>query len=175
MTRTAGTLLTAAVALAGCSSPTTSGGLNTTHTFTATLLPASVVPRVTGGEETGRGAVTITLRVTANNSGVVTSATADFRATVNDFPFDSLFQAAHVHRGNAACQSPCPVVIDTTAITAPGVLFATRAGVIEKNGVALNPPGLATEMLNTPGDFYFDIHTAANQNGAARGQHIKTP
>ncbi|HEY7923498.1 MAG: CHRD domain-containing protein [Burkholderiales bacterium] len=155
---------------------TPSGTTATTTTatnVTAQLLPSKVIPPVTGGESGGSGTVTITLHVTKDASGKTTTATADFHATVNGFPVDSLFTAAHVHRGDAACSAPCPVVIDTTAITAPGVLFATRSGSIDKLGVTVNPATLADELLSNPSAFYFDVHTASNQNGVARGQLAK--
>jgi len=35
------------------------------------------------------------------------------------------------------------------------------------------PPTLATQILNSPDDYYFNVHTTLNTGGAARGQLVK--
>jgi hypothetical protein len=34
----------------------------------------------------------------------------------------------------------------------------------------LSPLSLADELINNPGRFFFDVHTASNANGVARGR-----
>jgi hypothetical protein len=35
------------------------------------------------------------------------------------------------------------------------------------------PPSLAQQILNTPSDFYFNVHSSLNPSGIARGQLVK--
>ncbi|OYW44399.1 MAG: hypothetical protein B7Z08_05945 [Sphingomonadales bacterium 32-68-7] len=65
--------------------------------------------------------------------------------------------AAHIHRGAAGAEGP-PVV----TLTAP---TEGSAG-----GCATVAADLAQALLASPGDYYVNVHTRAQPNGAIRGQ-----
>lgn len=66
--------------------------------------------------------------------------------------------AAHIHRGATGTNGPVVVPLDVA-----GFNKGTRA-------CASATPALATEIAADPAGFYFNVHTPAYSNGAARGQ-----
>jgi hypothetical protein len=138
--------------------------------FTSTLLPANEVPPVTGAQAGGSGTVTITLNLTRDGSGNVTSATGDFSVTVTGFPAGMALTAAHIHPG-AAGTTGSPVV--DLGLSAGEVTFATGSGSFTKNGITVST-AQAEALLANAGAFYFNIHTSANPGGVARGQLTRT-
>jgi hypothetical protein len=138
--------------------------------FTATLLPANEVPPVTGAQAGGSGTVTITMNLTRDGAGNITAATADFTVTVTGFPAGMALTDAHIHPGAAGVVAG-PVV--NLGLSAGEVTFATGSGSFTKNGITV-PVAQANPMLTNAGGFYFNIHTAANPGGVARGQLART-
>ncbi len=160
-----------AIAVAGisaCDDGPTNPSNTETRTLTATLLPANEVPPVTGPEAGGSGTVTIALTLTRNNSNVITAASANFTVTVTGFPAGMALTAAHIHPG-AAGQTGSPVI--DLGLAAGEVTFATGAGTFTKNNVTV-PVNQANSVLASPANFYFNIHTALNTGGVARGQLV---
>jgi hypothetical protein len=156
----------ALVGLSACDDNPTNPSNTDTDVFTATLLPASEVPPVTGAEASGSGTLTMTLTVTRDNSNNITAATANFNVSVTGFPAGMALTAAHIHPG-ASGQTGSPVV--DLALTAGEVAYATGSGSFTKNNITVSATQAAAILAN-PGNFYFNIHTAANPGGVARGQ-----
>jgi hypothetical protein len=146
------------------------GPSNLPAIFTATLLPANEVPAVTGAESGGTGTVTITMNLTRDGAGNVTAATADFSVSVTGFPAGMALTAAHIHPGGAGAVGS-PVV--NLGLAAGEVTFATGSGSFTKNGITVAVTQ-ADGLLANPSAFYFNIHTAANTGGVARGQLTRT-
>ena len=160
--------LAAAAACSNNDSPNTPSG-NGTQTFTAALSPSAEVPAVTGPESTGSGTVTITLNVTKDTSGTVTSATATFDVNLTGFPAATPINMAHIHQ--AAAGQNGNVVVSTTL--APGeVTLNGGSGTFHRGGVAVTPD-LAVQLLNNPAAFYFNVHSTLNPGGVARGQLVR--
>src|SRR5690606_7158252 len=88
------------------------------------------------------------------------------------FPGEVTLQGFHIHRGEEGVNGP--VVIDSG--------ISTGNTVIDEDGVGnlhyvLNiGPGNTTALtalrdaVETPGDFYLNLHSSANPSGALRGQ-----
>lgn len=165
----------AALLASGCdrsSAPTTPSGPQNRFVFTATLLPSNERPNpVTNAEASGSGSVTITMNTTRDANGVITAATMDFSATFNGFPPGTALTAAHIHSGDA---NTAGTVVVNLALSPGEVAFPNGSGSLAKNGVAVNPVDLANQILNNPAGFYFNVHTALNPGGVARGQLVRT-
>jgi len=173
MTRLASVLLFASLCLtfAACDkkeTPTTPTAVP--PKFTATLLPSNEVPAVSNAERDGSGTVTITLNLTKDSGGTITAATADFAVTATGFPNGTALTAAHIHPGVAG-QNGSPAV--NLALTAGEVTFATGSGTFTKSNVTMTVDQ-ANSILANPAGFYFNIHTASNTGGVARGQLVRT-
>ena len=167
MTRLSALAIVLGLFAAGCNTTTAPTTTAAKPTFTAQLLPSNEVPPITNAESTGSGNVTVTLNVTRDATGNITAATVDFLATFSGFPAGTVATVAHIHQGAATCA--CPVVI-STAIAAGEVTFPNGSGSLVKSGVTVSPVDLANALLNNPSGFYFNIHTANNPGGVARGQ-----
>jgi hypothetical protein len=136
------------------------------NTFTAVLLPANEVPAIVGAEAAGSGTATITLNMTKDAAGYVTGATFDFAVTVTGFPNGTSLTNAHIHGGAAGTNGG---ILVSLGLSAGEVTFPTGAGTFSRNGITVTVDQ-ANAILANPGNFYFNIHTAANVGGVARGQ-----
>ena len=134
--------------------------------FTVTLLPANEVPAIVGAEAAGSGTATITLNLTKDSSGYVTAATADFSVTAAGFPNGTTLTGAHIHGGNAGSNGG---ILVSLALAAGEVTFANGGGSFAKTGISVTVDQ-ANAIVANPSSFYFNIHTAANVGGVARGQ-----
>jgi hypothetical protein len=174
MKRFSGSMLAVAILLfsAGCDdddSPTDPSG-STDPMFTAQLLPANEVPPVSNAEASGSGTVTVTLHVTRDASQTITSATADFQVSLTGFPAGTGVTAAHIHNARAGETSG---FINNLGLTAGEWVLTSGAGNFTKTGIA-TPANHAQNMLNDPAGFYFNVHSALNPGGFARGQLVRT-
>jgi len=158
----------AAVAACNTSTPTSPSG-DDTQTFTATLRPSDEVPPITGAESTGNGTATITLNLTRDQSGTVTGAMATFAVTLRNFPAGTPVNMAHIHQAIAGTSGN--VVVNTT-LTPGEVLLHDGSGSFNKSGIVVTPD-IATQLLNNPAAFYFNVHSTANPAGVARGQLVR--
>jgi hypothetical protein len=135
-------------------------------TFTATLSPANEVPAITNAESKGSGEVTIVLHLTRDASKAISAATADFKGSLKGFPAETAITAAHIHRGAAGANGP-PVV--NPMFKAGEITLSGGAGTFSKMGVTVTP-AVAQEIIGSPANFYFNVHSTANSGGVARGQ-----
>jgi hypothetical protein len=165
----------AAVGLAsacGDSNPTgpdTGGGQNTTTTttFNMNLSPANERPAVTNAEASASGTATIVLRVTRDPNNTIVGATADFSVNMQGFPAGSTITMAHIHPGNATTTG---TIIVNTGLTSGEVTLTNGAGSFTKNNVTISDLSVAQNILNGPGNFYFNVHSAMNAPGVLRAQ-----
>ena len=160
---------------AGCGSSSSSTTTPTTTadpnkpTFSASLSPANEVPPITNAESTVNGIANITLNVTKDSAGNITSATATFFVTLGGFPATSVVNIAHIHEGAATCA--CPVVVNTTI--SPGqVTVSNGLASFTKDGIAVDA-AVAQRIIANPSGFYFNVHTALNTGGVARGTMVR--
>ena len=165
-------VLSAAVAFAvSCGSSSTSAPSSPTPapkpTLVATLSPANENPPIQGAEASGSGTVAAVWDTTTDAAGNITSAKVNFSVSLTGFPSTTSLTAAHIHQGAATCN--CPVVVSTQLTTADQVKSdSVGALVFAKNGISVDP-ALAQQILSAPGGFYFNVHSAANTGGVARG------
>lgn len=158
---------------AACSNSSTSPSPNNavTNVFTAALSPANEVPPVTNGEATVTGSATITLLSTKDSAGNVTGSTATFAVTLQGFPAGSVVNIAHIHEGGSTCV--CPVVVNTTLVAGEVSVSGTGTATISKANIGV-PAEVAQRLINNAGGFYFNVHSALNPGGVARGTLVKT-
>jgi hypothetical protein len=138
----------------------------TTATFTPQLAANGEVPSINNSESSVTGSTTITFHVTKDASGNVTSATVDFQVNAAGFPAGSQLTMAHIHSGSAGQSGG--ILVDT-GLASGTVTLTNGSGSFTKTSV--NVPGnVAQSILANPGAYYFNIHSAMNPNGVARGQ-----
>src|SRR5688572_27665648 len=151
----------------GSSSPTDpSQGTRTTSTFTVPLSPANEVPAITNADQTGAGTATIELTITKDDSGNITSATANLQITVTGFPAGTVVTDAHIHSAGAGVNGGISV---NAGLTSGELALVNGGGSVTKSGVNV-PSDRAAAILNNPAGHYFNVHTALNPDGAIRGQ-----
>ena len=157
------------VAAAGCDKASPTPNDPTQFTFTAQLLPANEVPLVTNSEASGSGNVTITLTVTRDSASAITGGTANFVTNLTGFPATTSFTMAHIHEAIAGVAGP---IVVNTGLASGEVALTNGAGSFTKNNINVTA-AIANGMVNTPANFYFNVHTVANGPGVARGQLVK--
>jgi CHRD domain len=151
---------------AGCSKSSTSPSTATKPTFTADLRPANEVPAITNAESSGSGTVTVTFDTTKDAGGNILTSSATFVVNLTGFPAGTAVTAAHIHPG-AAGVNGSPVV--NLSITAGEFVLATGAGSITKTVSGVDA-ALTQQIINNPAGYYFNVHSALNGGGFARGQ-----
>lgn len=163
--------LTSAVVIAACcavaaceDSPTSTEPSEVT--FTAQLSPANEVPPVTNADASGSGSVTVLLKVTRDSAGTITAATADFNVSLTGFVPGTTLTAAHIHAGAAGTNGD--VVVDT-GVTTGQVVLTNGSGSFTRNGISVTAQ-TAQNLITSPANFYFNVHTVLTPSGAVRGQ-----
>jgi hypothetical protein len=155
----------------GCGSKTPTAPSNPNQfKFTAALQPGNEVPAVTNAEAGGRGTATITMNVTKDSAGTITAATFDFTVDVTGFPAGTGITAAHIHPGAAGATGGALVSMQ---LGAGEIVLVNGAQVITKTNLTGGTAAQAQDMINNPANWYFNIHTALNPGGVARGQLVK--
>ena len=136
------------------------------ETFPLMLMPSNEVPAVTNLTASAPGQISFyTLR---NYDGSVAAGTAVFDVDP-EFPSSTKFVGMHVHSGAAGSSGPVviPAELPGGSQTLPsgsGNLFSAvtisgTAGIDALNG-----------LVQTPANYYVNIHTSTNPGGAARAQ-----
>lgn len=138
-------------------------------TFTAALSPGNEVPAVSGAEAGGSGTVTSTFIVTKDAAGNITSASVTFVGTFTGFPAGTTLTGAHIHPGAAGVNGSVAI---SAGLTQGEIVFANGSGSLTKTATV--DAALAQAIFNNPAGYYFNIHTAANPGGVARGQLVRT-
>lgn len=162
-------ILVSALALsAACDDSPTEPG-DETITFTAQLSPANEVPPVTNTEASGSGTATIRFDVDRNSSGVITAVTANFQVTLAGFPAATPLTVAHIHTGASGAIGD---IIVNTGLTAGEVSLTNGSGGFTKTAITVTP-NIAQDIINNPGNYYFNVHSVLNPGGVARAQLVR--
>lgn len=157
-----------AFAATACGSSTTAPTTPANPTFTAQLLPSNETPPITNAESVSSGSVTITFVTTKDASGAVSSAVGTAVVNVQGFPAGSTITLAHIHTGATGVAGgvlvpflpPGPVTLTNGSGT-----FTQTSNIVGSD---------ATNIMNNPSGFYFNVHTALNGGGVMRGQLVRT-
>lgn len=164
-------LFAMALAIGACSksdNPVTASDPNVIK-FVAQLSPAEETPPITGAEATGKGTANIQLNVVRDAGGNLTSAGITFDVTLSAFPANTPINAAHIHPGRLGAAGGVRV---NTGLTPGEVVLTNGSGGFSKANVSLSVAD-AQSLINDPAAFYFNVHSAANPTGVARGQLVR--
>jgi CHRD domain len=159
-------ILILVVGLAGCSETPTEPSAASTEKFTAILLPANEVPAITDNEAGGSANATITFNLAKDSAGTITAASFDLSVTAAGFPAGTALTKAHIHAGGAGANGG---IFVNVGLADGEITFASGGGSFSKTAIALSVDQ-ASAILANPSAFYFNIHTARNPDGVARGQ-----
>ena len=143
-----------------------SQGTLTTSTFTVPLSPANEVPSIANADANASGTAVIALSVTKDDSGSITSASANIQITVTGFPAGTVVTDAHIHGGAAGVNAGVAV---NAGLTSGELALVNGGGSITKSGINVSSDRAAA-ILSSPAGHYFNVHTALNPDGAIRGQ-----
>ena len=161
--------VTLGVLVYGCGSSSTSPTTPANPTFTASLSPANEVPAIVGAEAAGSGTATVTMVVTKDTAGNVTSATATFVVNLSGFPAGTPINISHIHQAAAGVNG---AVVVNSGITAGQNVLTNGSGGFTAANLTVDP-ALANLILTNPAGFYFNVHSTNNPGGVARGQLVR--
>jgi hypothetical protein len=182
--RTAPAVIAAALAIfvAGCGSGSTSSGTpspspvpgnSTTQVkFVAQLTtPAETPPIVAPDPEAGgTGTANITLNVTKDPAGNINAATVDFQVNLSGFPNGTPINIAHIHTGAAGVAGG---ILVSTGLNSGDLVLTNGSGSFTKTAVGGLDAAHATDIINNPANYYFNVHSTLHPGGVARGQLVK--
>ena len=142
------------------STPTPSPTPTPPPTFKATLLSSNEVPPVVGPEASCTGDATV----------VIDGTTVKFTVNVKSCPstVSVNISAGHIMEAPPTANGPVRV---NTALAAGDFALTNGAGTLTKT--VTTTPELATAIIANPGNFYINLHSAANPGGLIRGQLTK--
>jgi hypothetical protein len=141
--------------------------------FTAQMNTANEVPALTDAAEAGCTATgVITLDLTRDSAGTITAATANFRAALTGCPAGTVLRAAHIHTGAAGVAGG--VLVNSGLAPASAITLANGSGNLDLTN-AVDPQGVSQiqAIIDTPANFYYNIHSNLNPNGVVRGQLVR--
>ena len=144
-------------------------------TLVSMLSGAANVPPASSLEAGSAGTLSVSMVPAAGGA-----YTADFsfqigglvKAGVLPAPLNggSVIVAGYVHQGAAGSVGP-PVVQLPISLQAP-IVTPDGSAILTISNVAVSASA-ATAILSNPSGFYFNLYSALNQNGVARGQLAK--
>ena len=165
MKRFSGLVVALAFVAAGCGSSSTSPSAPSKPTFTATLSPANEVPPITNAEASGTGTVTATFDTTKDAAGNLTAASVTFVVNLSGFPAGTSVTAAHIHKGAPGVAGAVVISANVSGSNA----LANGSGSLTLTNASPDLPTVQ-DLLNNPGNYYFNVHSPLNPGGFARGQ-----
>jgi hypothetical protein len=135
--------------------------------FTATLSAANEVPPITNAESAATGDATITITPTRDANNAITGGAVTMAFNMRNLPPTSSITLAHIHTGASGVNGG--VLVNTNL--SPATAIATPAGSasFERSGLTADAATINSIVAN-PAGFYFNVHTALNPGGVARGQ-----
>jgi CHRD domain-containing protein len=129
--------------------------------FDLGLQPKQEVPRITGLRASGVG--NLTLDVTRDSAGAITSGDVVFYVNYK-FPGSVTITGLHVHQEKKGVNGP--IVVDSGVAS-----FTDADGAGNVTAVVTSAsPALLQAILDTPRDYYVNLHTSVNPGGAMRDQ-----
>lgn len=158
-----GAASSAPVAAATTAAPTP----QTVYVFTADLKPENENPPITDAEAAGSGTATVTLTTTKDSSGKVTAATAKFEIVLKAFPATTMITLSHIHKGDAKTNGG--VVVDSGMKATEPLALTTGGTTVTKDNLTV-APDVATAIIASPGDYYYNVHSQAHPGGVVRAQ-----
>jgi CHRD domain len=135
--------------------------------FTAALAAANEVPAISNAESTAAGDVTITVTPTRDAANAITGGTVAMNFQMRSLTTATTIRAAHIHTGASGVNGP--IIVDSgltaaTAIPTPAGTAGFERLNIQADAATIN------SIVSNPAGFYFNVHTALNPGGVARGQ-----
>ena len=115
------------------------------------------------------GTATLTFNLTRSASGAINAATLDIAVTASGFPNGTALTNAHIHSAAAGTNG---AVFVPSGVAAGEITFPTGSGTFTRTAIAVSADQ-ANAIFANPDAFYFNIHTASNPNGVARGQLVR--
>lgn len=155
---------------AGCEDDPPTEPTPLTPTFSMALLPSNEPTLPDATESVCRGTVTIRFNITRDTAQAITSANADFQASITSCPSSTVVRIAHIHQQVAGVNGD---IVVNTGLTQGEVTLVSGAGSFTKNNVTV-APALAQQILDGPAGFYFNIHSVTNPGGFLRAQLVRT-
>lgn len=137
-------------------------------TVSVLMSPANEVPPIAG--LTASAGMEVTINITRDGTGAITSATARFLGSVT-FPGSITVTGLHIHEGVTGANGG--VRIDSGLSAANPLAFANGTGLIDRTSNAITDTALLTRLLTNPTGFYVNLHTSVNPAGALRAQIVK--
>jgi hypothetical protein len=160
-------ILVLSIALIACNSDSPSSPSQTSvEKLGVTLLTSNEIPPITNAEAGGSASATLTFNLTKDVAGAITAASMDLSLTAAGFPSGTTLTRAHIHSGGGGVNGG---VFVNAALADGEVRFASGGGSFSKTGIAITVDQVRA-ILGNPSGFYFNIHTAINPDGVARGQ-----
>jgi len=120
--------------------------------------------------ETGANGQAIVTLDTTVSGGTITAATARFDVVLNGLASNSVVILSHIHEGGPTVAGPVRV---DSGITPAAPIPAANGSVSFSRGNLTVTPAIAQQIINNPGGFYFNSHTALSPGGVARGQLVR--
>lgn len=137
-----------------------------TFFYKARMLPSNEVPAITGLDASA--SVLVTLDVTRDNSGNITSGALMFDANYQ-FPGSVTFSGFHIHTGSAGVNGPVVLDSKTSGIVADATGSGRITRIVSLATTQTVLDGLKAVIAN-PNGHYINLHTTANPGGAVRAQ-----
>ena len=156
--------------------PACNGGDPTTPSdaplrFTADLRPSNEVPPVTNADSTASGTMNVEIGVTRDSAGTITAVnSSSFVVVMSNFPANTTLTGAHIHPGAAGVNGG---VIVNLNLGVGEITLQNGSGSFTKSPGTQITVEQAQNFVNTPQNFYFNVHTPANLGGAIRGQLVR--
>ena len=105
------------------------------------------------------------------SAGVITSGTVNFHFQLSGFPASAAVVGAHIHSAPAGVIGG---VIVSTGIAAASPVSAT-GGITSFTATTIAVGGATIQaIVDNPAGHYFNVHSALNPGGFARGQLSRT-
>ncbi len=141
------------------------------YLFVADLKSANEVPAIADAEASCTGKGTFTLETTQDSYGYyVETAVAKFNVVVSGCPASTTIILSHIHQGTAGTNGA--VKIDSGLLATAPIALTAGGTTIARSGITVDP-SLAQDVIDNPGGFYLNVHSALHQGGVIRGQLTK--
>ena len=154
-------VITLAAVAARCGSKSSPTQPSNLVIYTVPLLPSNETPPISNAENVARGTAVITIHKDTNQ--------VDFAVSVNSFPAGSSLTVAHIHGPNAPAGVAASPFINTNMNAGNAPAIVNGSATITINGVVATADQIS-QVVASPSQFYFNVHTALNPGGVMRGQ-----